>query len=159
MNVLIFSDSHRRTDKMCEIIEKSPATDLIIHLGDNIADAKVLRETYPHIPLVYVAGNCDRPSEGEPNEILLDLEGFRVLIMHGHLRNVKSTDHFMLNVARQKKANIVIFGHTHVPVDMFDDEMKIFNPGSISRPVCGNRPSFGTLTIRGGQFITNIAYL
>ncbi|MBE6689563.1 MAG: metallophosphoesterase [Ruminococcaceae bacterium] len=159
MNVLIFSDSHRRTDKMCEIISKSPGTDLIIHLGDNLEDAKVLRETFPNIPVTYVAGNCDWPSPDEPNELVLDLEGFRVLIMHGHLRNVKSTYSFMLNVARQKKAHIVIFGHTHTPVDMFDDEIKMFNPGSISRPHCGERASFGTLTIRGGQYLTNISYI
>lgn len=159
MNALIFSDSHYRTDKMCDIISKSPRTDLIIHLGDNISDAKLLKATYPEIPLVYVAGNCDWPSENEPNEIMLDLEGVRVLIMHGHLRNVKSGYSFMMNVARQKKANIVMFGHTHIPLDMYDDELKLFNPGSISRPKDGHRPSFGTLTIQNGQILTNVAYI
>lgn len=159
MNALIFSDSHFRTEKMCEIVSKSPRLDLIIHLGDNIGDAKELKYAFPEIPLVYVAGNCDWPSENEPNEIMLDLEGVRVLIMHGHLRNVKSGYSFMMNVARQKKANIVMFGHTHIPVDMYDDELKIFNPGSISRPKDGHRPSFGTLTIQKGQILTNIAYI
>lgn len=159
MNVIIFSDSHRSTAKMREIIEKSPATDLVIHLGDNIEDAKYLKSVFPDIPVVYVAGNCDWPSQNEPNELLLDLEGIPVLIMHGHLRNVKSTYSYMLNVARQKKAKIVIFGHTHVALDMFDDEIKIFNPGSISRPRGDGRASFGTLTIKNQQFVTNIAYI
>ncbi len=159
MNVLIFSDSHRKYDTMCDIIRKSPSTDLVIHLGDNISDAAALKSTFPDIPVVYVAGNCDWPSDNEPNEITLDLEGVRVLIMHGHLRNVKSTYHFMLNVARQKKAHIVMFGHTHTPLDIFDDEIKLFNPGSISRPRDGHKPSFGTLSIKNGQYLTNIAYL
>ena len=159
MKILVFSDSHYKYEQMFEIIRKIPRLDLIIHLGDNISDANAIAAEFPEIPLTYVAGNCDWPSPGEVNEAVLNLENVKVLITHGHLRNVKSTYNFLLNDARQKRCNLVLFGHTHVALDMFDDEIKLFNPGSISRPPAGSRPSYGFIEINGGKCETNIVYI
>ncbi|MBQ9940388.1 MAG: metallophosphoesterase [Clostridia bacterium] len=159
MKILVFSDSHHNYQEMFGIIRKIPRLDLIVHLGDNVSDAHAIESEFPQIPLVYVAGNCDWPSPSELNEVVLNLENAKVLITHGHLRNVKSTYNFLLNDARQKRCNLVLFGHTHVPLDIFDDEIKLFNPGSISRPPMGTKASYGFIEINGGKIDTNVVFL
>ena len=46
----------------------------------------------------------------------------------------------------EKQADVVIFGHIHVPVCVEEDGILLVNPGSPSRPRNGV-PSFGILTL------------
>ena len=46
MKIAIFSDSHGETETMCDVVEKEKP-DMIIYLGDGIADAEQLNVKYP----------------------------------------------------------------------------------------------------------------
>ena len=58
MKLLVFSDSHSTHSLMKRFVEKIKP-DMIAHLGDYYDDGQVLEQTYFHIPVYQVAGNCD----------------------------------------------------------------------------------------------------
>ena len=60
---------------------------MILHLGDCVVDADALRREFPHITMVNVPGNCDF-SRGDTDR-LIDIDGYKVLMCHGHTYGVK----------------------------------------------------------------------
>ena len=123
----------------------SPRT--IIHLGDCWRDAEELHELYPHISLEQVPGNCDF-GRFEAEERLLFFEDKRVLIAHGHTMRVKYGLLSAQYRAQEMGADILLFGHTHVPLVENDGKLILLNPGSI-----GDRshPTYGVLEWQGAQ--------
>ena len=50
-------------------------------------------------------------------------------------------------------ADLVVFGHSHIPMDLSEDGLRIFNPGS---PTDKRRQPYGTvgeLTIADGELV------
>ena len=158
MNFLIFSDSHGGTFNMRTVIDRAAGnTDGVIFLGDNHPDVEVLMTYYPKLTFYSVAGNCDYSSKyltPEYEEKLIYLDGVRVLMLHGHRQDVKSTLALLEKYARSKNADVVLFGHTHERCEKYvldgTKPLIMFNPGSVSRPRDGE-PSFGVLTVNNGQ--------
>ena len=56
--------------------------------------------------------------------------------------------------ARERKADVALFGHTHITHDEYIDGVRLFNPGSL-----GFGKSFGVIEVKDGQVISNIARL
>ncbi len=157
MEFLIVSDSHGRVENIQTAIErqiKSP--DAILFLGDGARDLD--RLFLVDTPLWAVRGNCDWYSSdlADRTERLLYLEGHTILLCHGHEWGVKGGLGALISHAADVGADIVLFGHTHVPTlqtiaagetvgkTTLSRPMYLFNPGSI-----GYEGSFGTLTLRG----------
>lgn len=160
MQYLVFSDSHGNPMAMKRVIDRCIAdTDGVIFLGDGIRDAEQLEKLYPKLQFYSVAGNCDISSEymkPEYQEKVLELEGFRVLITHGHQRSVKFYLGELEAYAGRIRADVAMFGHTHERCLEYLYNKKpsyIFNPGSVSRPNDGFPPSFGVLVIKNGQIL------
>ena len=131
MNILVFSDSHGRTDEMSEMIRKiSP--DLILHLGDYDRDAEVLRKAFPHIPIRNVRGNCDVGSSA-PELDNFTVEGKRIVMAHGHRYGVKYGLEALYDLVRLTEADVLLFGHTHIPHLEQIGEMYVVNPGAANR--------------------------
>ena len=86
MRVIVCSDSHGSFEPLQRAAKMFEA-DLVIHLGDHASDAARLSREI-EIPVEYVRGNCD--ATGAPEEKLLNLEGKKILITHGHRYHVKS---------------------------------------------------------------------
>lgn len=95
--------------------------------------------------IIGVRGNCDAdvdqmlleyPCMMDYNVILADNK--RVFITHGHIYNEKN----MLNMAED---DVLIYGHTHIPVAKKENDIYIINPGSISYPKENNPHSYGIL--------------
>lgn len=161
MKFLIFSDSHKATLNMMSVIDRqTEAMDGIIHLGDCAEDAELLAQCYPNASVYSVSGNCDFGASlfgGAPEERIINADGFRILLVHGHNQGVKSGTARLESYARMRGVDAVLFGHTHEKCDYcsVDDDGKrlyVFNPGSVSRPSSGE-PSFGLLTVVGGQLL------
>ena len=93
-----------------------------------------------------VPGNCDWGQTGEP-ERLLEIEGVRILMLHGHTRHVKSSPMAAVYAAREYGADVLLFGHTHVPLVDYDGTLWVMNPGAAGDYT---RPTCGLLTIREG---------
>ena len=164
MRILVFSDSHNNSGNMTEVLERNRGRfDLCIHLGDGCREFELLSEEYPQIPFVTVNGNGeDYFGSKRVSETVLDLEGKRILVTHGHRYNVKFGTTNLEYSAVEKECDIVLYGHTHVPdnryiPDIMGRTLYIFNPGSISRPPFGHRPGFGVIEITKSGICLNNA--
>ena len=157
MELLIFSDSHGRAENMSLAIDRQvKAPDAILFLGDGARD--IDRLFLVDTLLWAVRGNCDwyASDYADKTERLLYLEGHTILMTHGHEWGVKGGLGGLISHAADVGADIVLFGHTHVPTlttiaagetigkNVLSRPMYLFNPGSI-----GYDGSFGTLTLTG----------
>jgi len=131
--ILVFSDSHGEVDKMADMVKKH-TPDFIIHLGDYNKDAEILSKRFPHIPLHAVRGNCDMLSKA-PDLEELKIRDKRIFLTHGHRYRVKETYDALCNMGHCAGADLLLFGHTHIPYYKQTDNMHILNPGS-AQEVC-----------------------
>ena len=145
MNILVFSDSHGRADKINEALSRQISKpQAIVFLGDGLRD---LDATDPDgVPIYSVCGNCDgrfaTMLSDAADERIIFIGGKRIFITHGHNYHVKSVLSPLLLRARELNADIVLFGHTHQGFEMVlgcDNEygielekpLYVMNPGSI----------------------------
>lgn len=129
MKIIVLSDSHGNTQALVDaVFDENPQ--LILHLGDHEKDCDKVRKVFPHIRLRAVRGNCDvRPREPEYDEFVV--ENKRVFMTHGHLYGVKTSLDSILNAAFGRGADILLFGHTHIPYNKIVQGLLAVNPGSI----------------------------
>lgn len=146
MKLLVFSDSHGITKYMKEAIE-TEKPDYVIHLGDHTRDADAIRLQYPELPLVSVRGNCDFDAS-VPDQLLLEWDGVRVLMAHGHRYSVKSGLLRLALGAREAQADMALFGHTHLAYCAQEGGCWLFNPGTCG--LVGRGPTYGVIEIRKG---------
>ena len=72
----------------------------------------------------------------------------RVLLCHGHTLGVKSSLLRASYEARERGAQALLYGHTHIPHIDYHDGLWLVNPGSIGDH---RRPSYGVLTVEGDK--------
>jgi len=102
----------------------------VIHLGDMMYDAEEVAEHYPRLPFCLVPGNCDGWMTTVPIKKQITLEGKSILLSHGHRWGVKSGYDMAIADARAVGADILLFGHTHVPLcRQLEDGLWMMNPG------------------------------
>lgn len=136
MKVLIVSDTHRYGSNYYEALERVAPVDLVIHCGDVEGQEDEFEEVTRRLsdcPIVMVAGNNDFFS-GLNQEKELKLEGYKILVTHGHNYYVSMNNEFLKQDASARGFDIVMYGHTHRPV--IDKKGKIIavNPGSLTYP-------------------------
>lgn len=146
--VLVVSDSHGDVKNMRRAAELTHP-DMVLHLGDGWRDAEALAQVLPELPMEKVPGNCDARF-GETAVRIVELEGKRVMLCHGHTLGVKTSLSILLRTALEQKADAVLFGHTHKPFVDIRNGVVMLNPGSIGSYT---RPTYGTLRIENGECI------
>lgn len=70
------------------------------------------------------------------------------LLCHGHTLGVKSSLLRASYEARERGAQALLYGHTHIPHIDYHDGLWLVNPGSIGDH---RRPSYGVLTVEGDK--------
>lgn len=141
MNILVVSDSHGNVDALeAACLRVQP--DLLLHLGDHYSDLEALQQRLPALPCLGVRGNCDGPGPEETR--VLTRDGHVILMTHGHRQGVKLGLHRLWFTAREANAELVLFGHTHTPLQEQKGNITFLNPGSIGR---GWPPTFGLVTL------------
>ena len=78
----------------------------------------------------------------------MELDGVRLSLLHGHTRSVKSSPLPAMYAAREYGAQVLLFGHTHVPLVDNDGSLLTLNPGAAGDRF---RPTCGILTIENGH--------
>lgn len=150
MKIGVLSDTHGMKNIAQRVLEYMSETnkeiDTIIHAGDLVSDARFIERL--GYKVYCVAGNCD-PIGIEPSEKLIEIEGKKIFLAHGHTYQVKYGLDRLLVKAKRLSADIVIFGHTHVPENLKLEGMLVFNPGSATLPKQGGPGTFGILEISG----------
>ena len=146
--IIIISDSHGDRGALASVLATEQDADALIFLGDGLSDLAAVRASC-RCPMVYeVRGNCDY-DKSVPPERLVAFENLLLFFTHGHGYEVKATLGPLLRAAKQREADIVLFGHTHTPHLEQVEGIWVFNPGSVSIPRT-RRPSYGILTITNG---------
>ena len=130
LRILVLSDSHTRVGRLREICELHSEASAVIFLGDGAYDIESVSENISDKALYAVRGNCDLFCENE-DERFIELGGKRILFCHGHAYDVKFTYEKLKSHAACMGADIVLFGHTHIPFKDYEDGMYIMNPGSV----------------------------
>jgi len=150
MKCLVFSDSHRNTRNMMSALSSHPDTEVIFFLGDGLSDAELVASGDAARAWLVVAGNWD------VNQMFKDafvkktesitLLGQRIVYTHGDVYGARSGLGGIQKLAVETKAKIVLFGHTHQPLEQYistdDGGFYLFNPGSIGAG------SYGVMLLR-----------
>ncbi|HHV13516.1 MAG TPA: YfcE family phosphodiesterase [Clostridiales bacterium] len=141
MKVLIVSDTHGRNYNLLRTVERVSPIDLLIHLGDYDGGEDYIMSVTP-CRTEMVSGNNDF-FNGLPKEKVIQIGKYTVLLTHGHRYGVYYTTQDIKREAAKYKANIVMFGHTHVPMIDLSEEVWAINPGSLGLPRQNNHiPTF-----------------
>ncbi len=155
VKLLVFSDSHGSFYEMKRVVAAHPDVDRVLFLGDGLSDAEGLLLGGDLPSLIGVMGNCDPITSPyglvRRGEETFSVEGYRLLLLHGHTAGAKGGLGGLIAAGRRHAADLVLFGHTHVPFEAYIGEeeggpMWLFNPGSIGQPADGNK-SYGLITL------------
>ncbi len=133
MRVLIVSDTHGRHNGLDRALQEAGDIDMLIHLGDVEGGEEYIRpvvDCEKHI----VRGNNDFFSDFCPEKRSFTSESIRLFITHGHSYYVSLDTEYIREEGKARKADIVMFGHTHRPFFEEMDEIIVLNPGSLSFP-------------------------
>jgi uncharacterized protein len=134
----------------------------ILHAGD-ISQPGVLVQLQEIAPVYAVRGNRDWPQlQMLPTTLLLEFEDVKVGLTHSHgslgvylLDKVRSlvqggpSERYLRRaLIAFPQANVVVFGHTHIPLQRWIDGRLCINPGSAACPDDkAPAPSVGLLRI------------
>ncbi len=144
MRVVVLSDTHSpRHWKACPpaVAAHLERADVILHAGD-VCTPDVLDVLRGFAPVHVVLGNNDVPEVaawGAPPTLQVELGGVQVGMIH----DSGQKDGRLARLRRRfPDADLVVFGHSHIPMDVSGDGLRIFNPGS---PTDKRRQPTGTL--------------
>ncbi|MCF0128782.1 MAG: metallophosphoesterase [Pseudobutyrivibrio sp.] len=131
MKILVVSDTHGKHYNFEDAVKKEKPHK-VFHLGDSEGFQQEIMDI-AGCPVEFVAGNCDSYS-GLPAFLVMSVGKHVVMLTHGHHYQVRSGLLTLRNAAREKGADIVLYGHTHVPDIDYNLGITCANPGSISYP-------------------------
>ena len=143
MRILVVSDTHRNNEPFLRVLDEVGEPDMVVHCGD-IMGSEYFFERVCTCPLVMVTGNNDFPGGIKASEEF-DLCGHHFWVNHGHRYGVYYDRKDLMKAAKDRGADVVFYGHTHVPLVEYDDELRVYavNPGSIGYPrQVNHKPSY-----------------
>jgi uncharacterized protein len=153
LKIVVLADSHTRGDKRPLPPGAWPylsTADHILHAGD-VCDPDLLTELASLAPLDAVAGNCDGHDVrawGAGDDFEVTLGGVHIAMTHDS--GPRSGRRARLG-RRYPKARVVVFAHSHQPVNEDEDGLMLFNPGSPTWPRRAPWPSMGILWVDEGR--------
>jgi putative phosphoesterase len=151
MRIGVISDTHipdRAKDIPQKILEEFKNVDMVIHVGD-LVDLSVLnklKSVCNNVTAVW--GNMDSPEvrKALPEKEVLKIGRYNVGVMHGYGAPSKLID-LMSSVFKDSNVNLVIFGHSHSPVNEKKNDILFFNPGSATDKIFSPYNSYGIIEI------------
>lgn len=141
LRIGVVSDSHGDEDRLFLAARRLGRLDVLCFLGDVVGDAEYLAAQLAQMGRSTVSytvrGNNDF-SCPYPLELTVELMGKKLLLTHGHLWGVKQGLGRLSYHARESRADIVLYGHTHIPRSEYDDHIFFLNPGAAGfrHPTC-----------------------
>ena len=144
LRIAVISDTHspRFWKAMpANVAAQLDGADVILHAGD-VCTPDVLDELAAYAPVHVVRGNNDGPdiaAWGAPETLQIELDGLKVAMIHDSGPKER-------RAARMRRlfpdADLVVFGHSHIPWDTELNGQRLFNPGS---PTDKRRQPHGTM--------------
>jgi len=152
MRILVFSDSHGDSESMAKVMKRF-YPDAAIYLGDGIDDFLVLEKDFPNTKFFNIAGTID--DKGDPPR-LERFEEVAVYMSHEEGFAKIKADRGNIFEAIKLNAQIVLYGHTHVPELFVYRGITFMNPGTISE-VYGFR-TFGLIDVIGDDYLCEVMF-
>jgi putative phosphoesterase len=156
LSVAVLSDTHapRFWKSMpAAVAAQLEDADVILHAGD-VCTPGVLDELAAFAPVHVVLGNNDGPDVaawGASETLELDLDGLRVAMIHDSGNKIG-------RIARMRQrfpdADLVVFGHSHIPLDETEGDLRVFNPGSPTDKRRQPHGTVGKLLIEDGVLVS-----
>jgi len=145
--IAVFSDTHNMFSRLPLALERVGKVDQLFHLGDFAIDAERIAHELGDVPFFSVKGNNDAGS-AYPRVRIERVEDVWIMLLHG---DGYHTLYQLIDKARENRCSAVLFGHTHVPLLQADGELLVVNPGSMSLPRQGSKPSCAVLEVEGAD--------
>ena len=153
MRLAIVSDTHLprgRRELPAACVERLAAADAILHAGDLMELAVLERLEALGPPVHAVRGNVDSAELQArlPAARVVAAGGARIAMLHdagpaaGRLERMRR---------RFPEADVVVFGHSHIPLHEQREGFAIFNPGSPTERRRSPRHTMGMATVREGR--------
>lgn len=159
MRIVVVSDTHMpvRAGRLpSRLMRELERCDAILHAGD--WTRWTVYETFAALaPTMGVAGNNDEPDIVRRLgwRRVVELDGCRIGIVHGHGgAGRRDTEANALRAFAGEKLDLIVYGHTHIPVNKMVGGIRVFNPGSPTDKRGQPRYSFGLLQIEGGAMVS-----
>lgn len=154
--VAVLSDTHGKFHPTLFSILKEHRPVLILHAGD-VGGPELLKELEKISTMIYVRGNVDPTGPAWPDSLSLritlgSITQLDLLLLHiavTHLRLSRNA----LSLLHQNPAQIVVFGHSHVPFLGMDGKVCLFNPGSAGPARWGLPTTIGLIEIAPDQLV------
>jgi putative phosphoesterase len=154
VRVLVLADTHLGADleKLPpEVWDELDRSDVVLHAGD-VVTPHLLEALGRRAPVHAVLGNNDFALVGRlPDRLELELDGVRIGMVHdsgtsgGRERRMRRWF---------PRADLVVFGHSHDPVDAEgDDGQRLFNPGSAVQRRRQPQRTIGLLDLAAGRIV------
>ncbi len=151
MKIGVISDTHisSSTENLPEeVMRVFKNVDMIIHAGDLI-DLSVLdklKSICKDIKVVY--GNMDLPEVKKkiPEKEIIKAGNFKIGIMHG-CGHPGGLIKLLTNIFKDDNVDIIVFGHSHSPVNEKRGNILYFNPGSLTDKMFAPYNSYGIIEI------------
>jgi len=151
MRIGVISDTHIPEKALGlpeKVVKDLKKVDMIIHAGDLIALSVIdmLKNICPNVKAVY--GNMDpwEIRENLPEKEIIKIKKHRIGITHGH-----GHPHYIIETVKKTfqkdKVEVIIFGHSHQPLNEERDGILYFNPGSLTDKIFAPYNSYGIIEI------------
>lgn len=149
MKIGVISDTHipeRAQDIPQEIYSAFKDVDLILHAGD-LLTLDVIKSLEKICPVKAVYGNMDSPQirKALKEKEIIEVNNFKIGLIHG--RGGPSGLVSFAKEAFKDKMDIIVFGHSHRPLNEKISNILFFNPGSATDTVFATYRSYGIIEI------------
>jgi putative phosphoesterase len=157
VRLVVLADTHVRDgasnglpDAVWRAVDRA---DGVLHAGD-VVGGELLDQLEARAPTWAVLGNNDRGLEERlPETLEADFDGVRVAMVHD---SGARTARERRLARRFPDAAVVVFGHSHDPVDALGvDGQRLFNPGSPTQRRRQPQPSYGELVLADGAVLAH----
>lgn len=150
MKILVLADTHipnAASDLPKIIYDHLADVDLILHAGD-ITEMNILDKLKERLPVVAVRGNMDTLEVRKilTQKEIVDVGRYRIGLIHGWgppdvLQEV------VIKEFLNDKVDVIVFGHLHRAINLRNNNILLFNPGSPTDKMFTKENSFGILEI------------
>lgn len=153
MKIVVLADTHTRGPSRPLPSGAWPyieIADRIFHAGD-VCDPQLLDELETFAPVTAVMGNCDALEVkhwGALPEAVVEVDGEIIAMVHDSGPTRGRAERL---TARFPDASVIVFAHSHMPVNEMAGSTLMFNPGSPTWKRMAPYPSIGLLYVEDGR--------
>jgi putative phosphoesterase len=156
--LLVFSDTHGSVSSLKAVFawanKYTPPNGAICgaaFLGDGLADLQPAADaTGFFCDWKVVRGNNDF-GFSTPETAVMEYADNYFFLCHGHRHSLYGGFHSLVAAASNNGANVVLYGHSHIPNVRTMDGILLVNPGSVGRPRSRVGATFAVIECKSGE--------